>query len=99
MNIPKRIQLIGDTFCILWGPGSEDYFDPTYLRTHSPSAQNIGERDIFGIQYGGDGKKQFEGITISSWEFVGNYAVKIKFSDGHNTGIFSWEYLKKLAKK
>lgn len=98
MNTLKNIQLIGDTLCIVWATGSEDYFESEYLRTHSPSAQNIGERDIFGNQYGGDERKKFDDVKIVGWEFVGNYAIKISFSDGHNTGIYSWEYLKVLAK-
>lgn len=98
MNTPKNIQLIGDTLCIVWSTGSEDYFESEYLRIHSPSAQNIGEKDIFGNQYGGDGSKKFEGVKITGWDFIGNYAIKIKFSDGHNTGIYSWEYLKSLEK-
>lgn len=99
VNSPQNIQLIGNTFCIVWAEGSDDYFAPEYLRAHSPSAQNMGEKDIFGNQYGGDGEKNFEGVSIVSWEFVGNYAIKIKFSDGHNTGIYSWDYLKKIQQK
>lgn len=99
MNTPTHIQLIGSTLCILWKDGTEDYFESAYLRTHSPSAQNIGEKDIFGTQYGGNNSKNFEGVTILSWDFVGNYAIKIRFSDGHNTGIFSWEYLRGLSKR
>ena len=34
---------------------------------------------------------------IGGIEPVGNYAVAIKFDDGHNTGIFSWSYLQKLS--
>lgn len=96
MTIPKKLQLIGTTLCIVWADNSEDYFESEFLRTFSPSAQNIGEKDIFGNQYGGDGPKKFPGVTILSWELLGNYAIKIKFSDGHNTGIFSWDYLKHL---
>lgn len=93
---PKNIQLIGDTLCIVWENGSEDFFEAVHLRTHSPSAQNIGEKDIFGTQYGGGGIKDFQGVNILAWDFIGNYGIKIRFSDGHNTGIFSWDYLKSL---
>ena len=36
-------------------------------------------------------------VVIEGIEPVGNYAVAIKFDDGHNTGIFSWSYLQKLS--
>lgn len=37
--------------------------------------------------------------SINKLEAVGNYAIRIHFSDGHNTGIFSWEYLLSLGEK
>ena len=35
-------------------------------------------------------------IEASSMEFVGNYAIRINFNDGHNTGIYSWAYLREI---
>ena len=96
---PQNIQLIGTELCILWEDGSESYFASEFLRKHSPSAQNIGEKDIFGNQYGGNGPKEFPGVTIKSWDLIGNYAMRPTFSDGHNSGLFSWDYLKELESK
>ena len=93
---PKDVQLIGTELAIVWEDGSESYFPSEFLRKHSPSAQNIGEKDIFGQQYGGDGPKAFPGVTIQSWEFHGNYAIRPIFSDGHSSGLFSWNLLKEL---
>jgi len=93
---PADIQLIGSELAIVWTDGSESFFTSEFLRKNSPSAQNIGEKDILGNQYGGDGPKEFPGVTIDSWDFVGNYAIRLWFSDGHNTGLFSWDYLRKL---
>ncbi|ADE54413.1 gamma-butyrobetaine hydroxylase-like domain-containing protein [Coraliomargarita akajimensis] len=99
MAKPSTIQLIGTELCIIWDDGSESYFPAEFLRTHSPSAQNIGEKDIFGNQYGGTGPKEFPGVTIVGWDLVGNYAIRPNFSDGHSSGLFSWEYLKGLEAK
>lgn len=99
MAQPTNIQLIGTELCIFWDDGTESYFPAEFLRQHSPSAQNIGETDILGNKYGGDGPKEFPGVTISNWDFQGNYAMRPTFSDGHNSGLFSWEYLKQLEKK
>ncbi|MBL6837490.1 MAG: DUF971 domain-containing protein [Puniceicoccaceae bacterium] len=93
---PKDVQLIGTELAIVWEDGSENYFPSEFLRKHSPSAQNIGEKDIFGQQYGGDGPKAFPGVTIQGWEFHGNYAIRPIFSDGHSSGLFSWNLLKEL---
>ena len=38
-----------------------------------------------------------ENVAIVGIEPVGNYAIKIVFDDGHNTGLYSWEYLRRLA--
>ena len=99
MPKPTNIQLIGTELCICWDDETESYFPAEFLRRHSPSAQNIGERDILGNQYGGDGPKRFPGVTITSWDFQGNYAMRPTFSDGHSSGLFSWEFLKELEKK
>ena len=67
------------------------------LRKLSPSADNIGEPDIFGNIHGGDPRTEFPGVTVTDHELVGRYAVRFIFSDGHNTGLFTYEYLRKLG--
>ena len=96
---PKNIQLIGAELAIVWEDESESYFSSEFLRRYSPSAENIGEKDIFGNKYGGTDKKDFPDVTIQSWDFLGNYAIRPLFSDGHSSGIYSWEYLKALELK
>ena len=59
-----------------------------FLRVHSPSAEVRGHgpgQEVLQI-----GK---EGVGISRIEPVGNYAVRLYFDDGHDTGIYSWEEL------
>jgi DUF971 family protein len=58
-----------------------------FLRVYSPSAEVVGHgkgQEVLQV-----GKKN---ITILTLEPIGNYAVKPKFSDGHDTGIYSWSY-------
>lgn len=94
---PQDIQFIGNEVAILWPNGREDYFKMEELRACSPSAENMGERDILGNLHGGDGQKKFPGVEIRNWILIGNYAIRFYFSDGHNTGLFSFEYLQKLG--
>lgn len=96
---PEDIQSIGQEIAIRWEDGSESYYTFEFLRKHSPSAENIGEKDILGNQYGGNGPKEFPNVRVEDWQYVGNYAIRFRFSDGHNTGIYSWEYLRELEKK
>jgi DUF971 family protein len=97
MHAPTNIQLIGTEVAIVWDDGRESYFAADKLRAASPSAETQGERDIFGQKYGGDGPKNFAGVTVLGWERIGNYAVRFDFSDGHRTGLYSYDYLRKLA--
>ena len=99
MEAPKQIQVIGNDLAIIWPDGREDYLDGEFLRANSPSAENIGEVDVLGNRWGGDGPRLFPGVTLVGFQQVGNYAIRPLFSDGHQTGIFSWTYLQKLSKQ
>lgn len=62
------------------------------LRVYSPSAEVRGH---------GPGQEKLqlgkENVNINAIEAVGNYAIKLDFDDGHNTGIYSWETLYQLG--
>lgn len=95
---PKNIQLIGKEVAILWNDGRESYYPMEFLRAQSPSAENRGEPDILGRIHGADPRRDFPGVTVTGWDFVGGYACRFDFSDGHRTGIFSFRYLRELEK-
>lgn len=63
-----------------------------YLRVHSPSADVKGHGPDQGTLQVGKEK-----VNIDSIEPVGNYAIKLQFDDGHNTGLYSWQYLYELG--
>ena len=67
--------------------------DCEYLRVHSPSAEVMGHGP-------GQGTLQLgkEDVNIVAIEPVGNYAVKLVFDDGHDSGLYSWDYLYDLAR-
>jgi DUF971 family protein len=97
MHAPTNLQLIGQEVAIVWADGAESYLPFEKLRAASPSAANLGEVDILGNKYGGDGPKLFPGVQVVGWAIVGNYAIRFDFSDGHNTGLYTYDYLRKLA--
>ena len=72
--------------------GTRRQLDFEYLRVFSPSAEVRGHGG--GEGYLQTGKKNVE---IHSLEPIGNYALKIHFSDGHDSGLYSWEFLWDLA--
>jgi len=63
-----------------------------FLRVYSPSAEVRGH---------GQGQEVLQvgklNVKIDKIEPVGHYAVRLRFDDGHDTGIYSWEYLRELA--
>lgn len=63
-----------------------------YLRVYSPSAEVRGHGP--GQEVLQTGKRE---VDIQALEPVGSYAVQPRFSDGHDTGIYSWEYLYELG--
>ncbi|MDZ4288695.1 MAG: gamma-butyrobetaine hydroxylase-like domain-containing protein [Prosthecobacter sp.] len=99
MNAPKRLEVIGNELAILWEDGSEDYIPTEKLRAWSPSAETTGERDLMGRKIGGSDQKTYPGVTVRNWRIIGGYAVQFDFSDGHNTGLYGFEYLKKLGRE
>lgn len=65
-----------------------------FLRVHSPSAEVQGHAP--GQKTLVSGKRM---VGITRLEPVGNYAVRIIFDDGHNTGLFSWSYLYEMGQR
>jgi len=96
---PERIELIGDELALVWPDGREDYMLGSFLRARSPSAENTGEPDLFGRVSGGEAPRDRTGVSVNRFDRVGNYAVRIVFSDGHSSGIFSWEYLRAIGEE
>ena len=77
---------------LLFHDGFEVKLTCEFLRVYSPSAEVRGHgpgQEVLQI-----GKKN---VFIESIEQVGNYAIKLKFSDGHDSGIYSWEYLREIS--
>lgn len=94
--LPKPTDIVlhrkSRTLEVAFDSGERFVMPCEYLRVHSPSAEvqghGPGERVLVA------GKRD---VNISAIEPVGNYAVLLRFSDGHATGIFSWETLYDLG--
>jgi len=63
------------------------------LRVHSPSAEVRGHGPGQGVLPMGK-----QDVNIESIEPVGNYAVRLVFDDGHDSGLYSWDYLHRLGR-
>ena len=88
-----RVDPAKVTLTVAFDSGERFALPAEYLRVESPSAE---------VQGHGPGQKQIvtgkEQVTIEGLEPVGNYAVRIRFDDGHDTGLFTWDYLHELGR-
>jgi len=78
---------------IAWSDGGESRLRAAQLRRSCPCATCVNEWTGEKIL---DEKKIPDDLTFDAPEIVGRYALTFRFSDGHDTGIFSFEYLRKL---
>jgi DUF971 family protein len=79
---------------VAFDDGSRFSLPAEYLRVESPSAEVQG--------HGPDQKQIVPGkreVAIIGIEPVGNYAVRLRFDDLHDTGIYSWDYLHELGRE
>ncbi len=90
---PSEIRLnpARDTLTVAFEDGSCFELKAEYLRVESPSAEIRGHGGPKTIV---QGKQE---VKISGLEPVGNYAVRIGFDDGHDSGLYSWAYLHQLG--
>lgn len=93
---PEELRLRAGGGCleIRFDTGEIHALDAEYLRVESPSAEVKGH---------GPGQEQLvtgkRNVTVARLEPVGTYAVRILFSDGHSTGLYTWAYLAKLGRE
>ena len=84
INLDRKTRMLTVSF----DDGASFQMSCEYLRVHSPSAE---------VQGHGPGQETLqvgkENVNIDAIEPVGNYAIKPRFDDGHDSGIFSWETL------
>ena len=93
-NIPTGVQLHGKSKGLeLQYAGGESYrLSCEYLRVYSPSAEVRGHapgQEVLQV-----GKQQ---VAITAVRPVGNYAIQLEFDDGHDTGLYAWDYLYQLC--
>lgn len=94
MKPPHEIRVASDRrrLTLTFPDSTPCSLDAEYLRVFSPSAEVRG--------HGPDDKVLQTGkrnVMITNIEPVGNYAIRITYSDGHDSGIYTWRYLKELC--
>jgi DUF971 family protein len=97
---PKQIKIFEKKkLQIVWNDGNESKIDLKYLRDECPCASCKGETVLMKTYRPAKPTTTTpEMYKINNIETIGGYAIQITWKDGHNTGIYTWDYLKQLDK-
>ena len=94
---PRNIQQIGDELAIHWNDGTESYLGLEFLRRACPCAACGGEPDVMGNVFRPNVTYNSDSFSLTGFQIVGGYALQPRWQDGHDTGIYSFHYLKRLS--
>lgn len=94
---PVNVQQIGNELAIQWNEGAESYLDLQLLRRACPCAACGGEPDVLGNIMRPSASYSDNSFDLVGFEIVGGYAIQPRWADGHQTGIYSFQYLRRLS--
>jgi DUF971 family protein len=94
---PTNIQQIGNELAIQWNDGTESYLDLQFLRRACPCAACGGEPDVLGNIMRPNVSYSDNSFELAGFQIVGGYAIQPSWADGHGTGIYSFQYLRRLS--
>ena len=93
----ENIAVIGTELALAWSDGLESYTQLEALRRACPCANCQGEPDAMGRVVKPEVTYADNSFQLLRYENVGGYAVAFTWADGHSTGIYSYEYLRKIC--
>lgn len=93
---PANIQAIGSQLAIQWNDGSETFLPLEYLRKACPCAACGGEPDVLGRVVRPHVTHTEASFRLKGCQIIGSYALQPAWEDGHATGLYSFDYLKRL---
>jgi len=95
---PRDIQLIGQELAIRWADDSESFIPLQVLRRSCPCAACKGEVDVLGNLWMGPARSlPSSAFQVRRIDNVGAYGIQPVWGDSHSTGIYSFDYLKRIA--
>ena len=95
---PANLQQIGTELAIKWEDGEESFLSFEKLRRECPCAGCQGERDVMGTLHRGPVRPlTAASFQLKSLAHIGQYAIQPTWADGHSSGIYSFDYLRRLG--
>ncbi len=92
----SNLQVIGRELAIVWSDRHESYLPLEDVRKACPCAVCNGEPDVLGRGDKPQVRHSDASFELASYEMVGGYGWRPRWADGHNTGIYSVGYLRRL---
>jgi DUF971 family protein len=94
---PLNVQQIGRELAVQWNDQTESYFELERLRRACPCAACGGEPDVLGNIVRPNVSYTSQSFELTGFGVVGGYALQPRWADGHDSGLYSFQYLKRLA--
>lgn len=95
---PLDIQHIGNELAVKWQNGEETFIPLEALRRACPCASCQGEVDVLGQLHKGPAATLTPAaFVLKHFSLVGTYAIQPVWEDGHTSGLYSFDYLRKMA--
>jgi DUF971 family protein len=95
---PPDIQQIGSELAVKWDDGGENFIPLENLRRACPCAGCKGETDIMGnVHKNPEQKLSSDAFRLNRIISVGGYGIQPLWADGHATGIYPFDYLRRIA--
>ena len=93
----KDVQLIGNELAIRWSDGVESYLPLERFRRACPCASCGGEPDVLGNISRPNVSYTRSSFELVGWQLIGGYALQPRWGDDHSTGLYSFQYLRRLS--
>jgi len=91
-----NVQQIGGELAIAWNDGTESFLKLEVLRRACPCAACGGEPDVLGNVSRPQVVYTDKSFQLVGFDLVGGYALQPRWADGHSSGIYSFNYLRRL---
>ena len=95
--IPTNIQTFGNELAIKWNDGEESYLAFEMMRRACPCASCGGEPDVMGRVIRPQVTYTPASFLMKSYQVIGGYAFQPVWQDGHSTGLYTFDFLRRLA--
>jgi DUF971 family protein len=94
---PVHLQVVASELAIRWSDDAESYLSLEALRRACPCASCGGEPDVLGRVIRPEVVLRPASFELNGWQFVGGYALQPQWGDGHQSGLYTFDYLRRLA--